>query len=191
MNALPYGYLSPTITYYKYAQQTETLSNVVDLAVSIEQAKEELPVYDDVSDDIIARKIASAQRAVEEYLNKDTSYRLRRSLWLTPQRLIEVPYGKHVIVSVEQQTEFGGEFVTTERYKEIGLDYKSLLLEAQYPTRVTYDSGGGSVDEIFKEAILQEVSYYFKNRNDPNESAPETLNGLSLVTQNLLANYRR
>lgn len=191
MNTLPYHSLSPTITFYKYAQQTEVLSNVVSLAVTVAEAKEELPVYDDLSDAIIQRKIASAQRAVEEFLNKDTTVRLRRSLWLTPQRLIELPYGVHDIQLVEQQEFFDASFIETTDYHEVGLDFKSIRLEYMFPTRVTFISGNNNVEDIFKEAILQEVSYYFKNRNDPNETAPETVNGLSLVTQNLLANYRR
>jgi len=191
MNTLPYQSLSPTITFYKYAQQTEVLSNVVSLAVTVAEAKEELPVYDDLSDTLIQRKIASAQRAVEEFLNKDTTVRLRRSLWLTPQRLIELPYGVHDIQLVEQQEFFDASFIETTDYHEVGLDFKSIRLEYMFPTRVTFSSGNNNVEDIFKEAILQEVSYYFKNRNDPNETAPETVNGLSLVTQNLLANYRR
>lgn len=187
---LNHASISPTITHHKYAQQTETLGDTT-LSVSIEEAKEELPVYDNISDQAIYRKIASAQRAIEDYVNIDTTIRTRRSLWLTPQRVIELPYGVHEILTVEQQLHPGDAFAPIENYRVLGLEFKSLVLELLYPTRVTYVSGKIPVDDILREAILKEVSYYFKNRNDPNEVAPATLNGLSMITVNLLANHRR
>lgn len=190
MNRLPYGSLSPTLNFYKYASQTEVIGSV-PLCVIVEDAKNELPVYDNIDNDSIYRKIASAQRAVEDFLNKDTTLRERLSLWIAPQRVIDLPYGKHDILEVSQQIVWDGAFIPTTDYTVTGLDYKSIRLHNQYPTKVSYNSGSETVDDIFKEAVLQETSFYFKHRNDPNATSAETINGLSKVTMNLLSNYRR
>ena len=190
MNSLPYGSLSPTVTFYRWPNSTEVTSNVT-LCVSVADAKAELPVYDNHSNVAIERKIASAQMAVESYVNRDTTVRERRSLWLIPQRVISLPYGVHEILQVEQQLQSNVAFTNTTAYEVIGLDYLSIRLDNLYPTRVRYNSGSNVTPAIMKEAILQETSYYFKNRNDPDEQAPEIRNGVSAITMNLLSNYVR
>lgn len=189
MNSLPYGSLSPTLTFYRWPNSTELTSEVAP-CVSVPEAKAELPVYDDISDLGIHRKILSAQQAVENLVNRDTSKRERRSLWLRPKRVISLPYGVHEILQVEQQTSSGA-FSNITNYEVIGLGYLEVELEALYPTRIRYNSGADHVDPILKEAVLQETSYYFKNRNDPNEQSPEIINGVSAITMNLLSNYIR
>ena len=191
MNSLPYGSLSPTVTFYRWPNHTETISNVVGLCVSIDDAKEELPVYDNISNVVIERKIASAQRAVEDLVNRDTTLRERRSLWLTPKRVISLPYGIHKILQVEQQLQPGAEFTNITDYEVIGLEYLDVKLESAYPTRIRYNSGSSNVSSIMAEAVLQETSFYSINRNDPNESQPPIINGVTAITMNLLSNHVR
>lgn len=190
MNSLPYGSLSPTVTFFRWPNSTEILSNV-NACVTIAEAKEELPVYDNSSNVAIERKILSAQQAVENLVNRDTTERERRSLWLQPSSVISLPYGVHEILQVEQQTQSNGAFSNVTDYEVIGLDYLHIRLRGLYPTRIRYNSGSNTVSSIMKEAVLQETSYYFKNRNDPNEQSPEIVNGVSAITMNLLSNYIR
>jgi hypothetical protein len=191
MNALPYGSLSPTITFYKHPNETVVLSESVPLCVSVEAVKEELPVYDDISDVLIERKIRSSQRAIEDFLNRDTVKRERESLWTRPQRIISLPYGIHEIIEVKQQFDRDADFVITTDYTVHGLEYLSIQLDFLYPTKVRYNSGDDEVEDIFQEAVIQQTSYYFKNRNDPNEAEPTSINGLTQSTMNLLTNYVR
>lgn len=190
MNDLPYGSLSPSVTFFRWPNSTELLSEVSP-CVSIPEAKAELPVYDDISDLGIQRKILSAQRAVENLVNRDTTKRERRSIWLQPSPVISLPYGVHEILQVEQQTQSNGAFSNITSYEVIGLGYLQVKLQALYPTRIRYNSGADHVDSMLKEAVLQETSYYFKNRNDPNEQSPDIVNGVSAITMNLLSNYIR
>ena len=191
MNSLPYGSISPTITFYRWPNQTEIVSNSVSLCVSVDDAKEELPVYDNASNVAIERKIKSSQFAIEDFTNRDTTQRERRSLWVRPQRVISLPYGPHEILQVEQQLQPGEAFTNITTYKVEGINYLDIILEEQYPTRVRYNSGSNVVADIVKEAVLQETSFYFKNRNDPNEEQPPLKNGVTAITMNLLSNYVR
>lgn len=190
MNALPYGSLSPTITFFRWPNFTETTSNV-NACVSVGEVKDELPVYDNISNVAIERKVLSAQQAVENLVNRDTTKRERVSLWNTPERIISLPYGVHEILQVSQQTQSNGSFINITNYEVIGLDYLQVRLHAQYPTKVRYNSGDNNVSAILKEAVIQETAYYFKNRNDPDEQAPDIVNGVSAITMNLLSNYIR
>lgn len=191
MNSLPYGSLSPTVTFYRWPNSTQVVSNVVTPCVDVATVKKELPVYDDLSNVAIERKVASAQKAVEDLVNRDTTKRERISLWMRPKRIISLPYGVHEILQVEQQIQSGGEFTNTDDYEVIGLDYLDLRLDYAYPTRVRYNSGNDTVEAIMQEAILQETAFYFKNRNDPNEEQPPIVNGVTAITMNLLANHVR
>lgn len=188
MNHLPSGTLSPTITQYVWPNHTKVIGQVTP-CVGVEQVKKELPVYDDFSDESIDRKVLSAQTRIEAFVNRDTTIRTRQSLWVVPARIIHLPFGKHEIEKVEQQTQFDGDYIETEQYSVIGDEFLSLVLQSQYPTRITYKSGysSGDIDSIFIEAVVQETAYYFKNRNDPDEAPPLTYAGLSEITLNLLS----
>ena len=185
MNHLPYYSLSPTLTFQRYPYQTR-IQGEVPMCVSLADVKGELPVHDGNSDNLIARKILSVQYAIERYINRDTTQRQRVSLWTIPERRIKLPYGPHVITQVRQQV--SGEWAVAE-YTQEGLEFKEIVLDYRYPTEVTYTSGYENVPEYLQDAVIQEVAFYFKNRNDPGEVAAETINGLSLPTLNLLASH--
>lgn len=185
MNHLPYYSISPTVTFHRYPYQTKIVG-VVQACVEIDAVKGELPVYDDNSDSLLARKILSVQYAIERYINRDTTLRQRVSLWSHPERRIKLPFGPHVITEVRQ--EINGVLQVVE-YTEQGLEYKEIVLNGRYPTQVTYTSGHASVPEYLQDAVIQEVAFYFKNRNDPNEAMAESKGGLSLPTLNLLASH--
>ena len=185
MTYLPYYSISPTLTFHRYPYQTK-IEGEVEACVTINDVKGELPVHDNNSDSLLTRKILSVQHAIERYINRDTTLRQRVSLWILPERRIKLPFGPHVITGVEQ--EIDGEFKSVD-YTEQGGDYKEIVLNSRYPTRVTYNSGHETVPEFLQDAVIQEVAFYFKNRNDPNEAMAESKGGLSLPTLNLLSSH--
>jgi hypothetical protein len=180
---LPYGSLSPTRTFQVSPLETITIGSV-PVVVSMQEIKTALPVYDNQSQTYLGTLLPSAQRRVEDYIGQDTSVRQRQSLWTLPAREIRLPYGKHVVELVEQY--IGEEWVEVTDYKIIGLEFLSIRLDKLYPTRVTYQSGGGYPADM-KAAIIAEVSWHFKNRNDPNEVSAPVKSGLSEPARNILS----
>ena len=195
MRALQYGTLSPTRTFTKdpvFCDITTTPS----LAVSVADVKAELPVYDDNSDAQIQRKILAVQTMIEKYINRDTTSRSRIAYWASPQEIIALPYGPHTIVLVQQRLTPKDTYVTQvldEDYwvLDSSLDYLQLQLSKIYNTRILFTSGSATVDDVVKEAIIQEVAFQFKNRNDPDLTVPQTMGGLSVPTYNIIKNLIR
>jgi len=195
MRALQYGTLSPTRTFTKdpvFCDMTTTPS----LAVSVADVKAELPVYDENSDDQIERKIRAVQTMIEKYINRDTTSRSRIAYWASPQEIIALPYGPHTIVQVEQRLTPKDTYVVQvvdEDYwvVDTSLDYLQLQLSKIYNTRILFTSGSATVDDVVQEAIIQEVAFQFKNRNDPDLTIPQTMGGLSVPTYNMIKNLIR
>ena len=195
MRALQYGTLSPTRTFTKdpvFCDMTTTPS----LAVSVADMKAELPVYDENSDDQIERKIRAVQTMIEKYINRDTTSRSRIAYWASPQEIIALPYGPHTIVQVEQRLTPKDTYVVQvvdEDYwvVDTSLDYLQLQLSKIYNTRILFTSGSATVDDVVQEAIIQEVAFQFKNRNDPDLTIPQTMGGLSVPTYNMIKNLIR
>jgi len=166
------------------------------LAVSVADVKAELPVYDSNSDDQIERKIRAVQTMIEKYINRDTTSRSRIAYWASPQEIIALPYGPHTIVQVEQRLTPKDTYVVQvvdEDYwvLDSSLDYLQIQLSKIYNTRITFTSGSATVDDVVQEAIIQEVAFQFKNRNDPDLTIPQTMGGLSVPTYNMIKNLIR
>jgi hypothetical protein len=181
--------LSPTRTYQIRPTQVSVVSVVTD-AVTANDVKLMLPVYDNQSALIIARLIKSVQRRVEDFIDIDSTLRVRKALWQDPARTIELPYGTHGdIISVERYA--NGVWAEYEDYELEGLDYKSIVLDdIGAPIRVEFQSGVDTNEQL-NQAILQEVAWQFKNRNDPNQAAAEVRAGLSVSTINILTGVVR
>jgi len=195
MRNLQYGSISPTRTFTRdpnYCDATTTLT----LAVSVADVKAELPVYDEESDNQIERKIIAVQTMIEKYINRDTTIRTRIAFWSNPQEVIALPYGPHTITTVEQRLtpkDTYVEQVVDEDYwiVDSAFDYQEIQLSKIYNTKVTFTSGSATVDDVVHEAIIQEVAFQFKNRNDPDLTVPQTMGGLSVPTYNMIKNLIR
>lgn len=196
MRNLQYGSLSPTRTYTAHPNYCEYTTSIT-LAVTVDQAKAELPVYDTQSDAQIQRKIFAVQTMIERYINRDATPRTRIAYWSLPQEVIYLPYGPHLsTITVKQRPSSRDDYETKtvdEDYWIVDdtLQFKAIELSKQQPTQVTFISGPGSVSEQLQEAILQEVSFQFKNRNDPDLEPPEMVGGISRVTYNMIKNLIR
>jgi hypothetical protein len=182
IEALQVGSMSRTLTFQVLPLETRIIGLYAN-AVTMQEAKTALPVYDSQSQTLLEALIPACQRRVEDYVNRDTTTRVRQSLWTTPDVIIRLPYGKHQITLFEQYV--NDEWVESTDYETIGLDFLRVKLRSLRPTRITYNSGGEYPIEM-KAAILAEINYHFKNRNDPNESAPASM-GLSIPAKNILS----
>jgi hypothetical protein len=209
--------LSPTITYQirpiqvsvlSYSLLTDAQGNIITdpqgtfitedqvdtptSAVTSAQVKTMLPVYDNQSATIISRLITSVQRRIEDYIDIDATLRTRMAWWSVPARRIELPYGTHGdILSVQRYNVHTNAWEDYTDYRVFGLDYKVLELGNNgHQIRVTFKSGS-KLNEQLNQAILQEISYQFKNRNDPNMEPALTHAGLSIPTLNILTGIVR
>lgn len=188
--ALQFGSLSPTVTFSRHPDETViTDEGTFPTPVIVNQVRPFLPVYDNDSDLIIQGIMEAVTRKIERFIRRDTTPRTRQSLYQYPQRIIDIPYGPHSDIVVEQYVNDAWVAVTSPIIT--GLQRKSIVLEYAYPTRVTCTSGFEQCPSDIVQAILQETAFQYKNRNDPNEVMPETKHGLSIPTVNLLTGYAR
>lgn len=182
--------LSPTRTLQIHPTQVTVTSGAVTDAVTQNDVKLMLPVYDNQSALLIGRLIKSVQRRVEDFINIDTTSRIRQAWWQDPALNIALPYGTHGdIIQVERYEH--DQWVDFTDYEVQGLNYKYIKLNRiGVPTRVTFESGVTGNDQV-NQAILQEVAWQFKNRNDPNQASAEVRAGLSVGTINILTGVSR
>jgi len=195
MKQLQYGSISPTRSYTRHPIFCDATTTPA-LAVSVADVKAELPVYDANSDNQIERKIHGVQAMIEKYINRDTTVRSRIAYWGAPQEIIALPYGPHTITKVSQRLTPKDVYVEQtidETYWIVddALDYQEIQLSKIYNTQVLFTSGSATVDDQIQEAIIQEVAFQFKNRNDPDLTIPQTMGGLSVPTYNMIKNLIR
>jgi len=134
---------------------------------------------------------------IERYINQDATPRTRIAYWNLPQRIICLPYGPHLsTITVKQRANVRDDYITrvldTDYWiVDDGLQFKKIELNYQQHTQVEFVSGPGSVPDQLQEAIIQEVAFQYKNRNDPDMTAPQMVGGLSLPTYNMIKNLIR
>ena len=80
-------------------------------------------------------------------------------------------------------------------YTVSGMEYKKIHIDG-FPgeyMKVTYLSGypAGECPSAIRGAILKEISFQYKNRQDPNTPSRTSVNGLSLEARQLLSPYMR
>lgn len=186
ISTLQFGSLSPTITLKKYPVETVQVTQPFP-AVPYKQIKEALPLYDNNSDLLLQGILLGVTAKIERLIDLDTTKRERVSVWDSPAPIICLPFGPHEDLVIEQY-EHGHWKVATD-VEIMGIAKKRVKLQYLYPTRISYTSGHEDVPDLIQAAIVQEVSFQYKNRNDPDEVQPDTKHGLSIPTVNLLDGY--
>jgi len=185
MNSLQFGSLSPTLSFRAYPSEIEIVSSY-DQAVNRPAIEAHLPLYDEQDGNELDRLSRAVQRSVERYTGIDATKRTRVAFWQQPQPVINIPTRPvHQVLSVEQK--INNQWVAINHYETEGLKQVSIRLQFSRPTRVMYESGYDTVPDELAQAILQEIAYQYKNRNDPNESPANLINGISEPTRNTLA----
>lgn len=192
---LSQGSLSPTISYSANPSVCEITSNVT-LAVTVDEIKEYALIYDAESDNVINAQISSVQSMLERFVNRDATPRSRVAFWEHPHRYIRLPYGIHNNVVVYQRSRYEDNWelktVDEDYYlSNDGSQFENIQLQRPVMTKVEYVSGYVTTPDIMKQGIIQEVAYFFKNRNDPEIESPETKHGMSKQTFNLLSGFVR
>lgn len=191
IESLQFGSLSPTITPSKYANESAVIpSDGLLVPIAGADVKPFLPVYDSNSDYIIRGIIDGVTKKIERFINRDTTERVRVSLWALPEREIKLPFGPHKNIVVEQYVNDEWQEVNSDEFVVFGIERKSIRLHYAYPTKVTCTSGFEECPADVKQAIMQETAFQFKNRNDPDEVQAATKLGLSIPTLNLISSYR-
>jgi hypothetical protein len=74
-----------------------------------------------------------------------------------------------------------------------GMDYKEIRFYNKTGGQIlaTYVTGYTTCPDAIRGAILQELSFQYKNRQDPNTPSRTSVNGLSLEARHLLLPYMR
>lgn len=188
--------ISPTYTFSASPDVCEVTSNSIAMAITVDDVKDYALIYDNESDTAIENQIKATQSKIERFVNRDSTVRNRVALWALPQEIIEIPYGVHSNIVVYQRLSEADDWeLKTEDIDYYVIDsatkYKSIRLKQLTQTKITYTSGSATIDPEMKQAIIQEVTFFFKNRNDPDARVAETRNGISLATYNLLTGYIR
>lgn len=200
-----YDSLTGSWTPQRFPSQTKIVSVIGELPLTLLQVKDFLRVsdasgdfsdsYDDAYIDLMLTGVTDQ---VERYIGIDTYLKSRQSYWERVGGWVQLPYGPHTTISAvvsidddgnEQTLVFGSDYTVS------GMDYKKIHF-IQFPNRylrVTYTSGYANNECPFaiSAAVMQEISFQYKNRQDPNTPSRISVNGLSLEARQLLLPYMR
>lgn len=180
-----YPSLSPTRIYQVYPIENKAIGSY-NQAVFRDDIEAHLPIYDDNDGARLDRLSRSVQHSIEKYTARDLTPRTRQAYWQSPAMIIRFPVRPvNSLLMVEQYD--GHDWVVEEYDYNDGNALGGIKLNHLRPTRITYTSGFSEVPEEFVQAILQEIAYQYKNRNDPDESPATTKYGLSMPTISALA----
>lgn len=190
LRARQYSSLTGSRVFQRYAANSKVLTVPNTLAVSLSLVKEVLHKYDTADDAHITLLIKAVTSQIERYCGYDFRPKTRRSYWLYPKPVIELPNGPHSNVSnVKAIDEQGNEQALTQDddYYIDGQElYKLRFNQYYHALEVEHDSGYAQVPDAVQGAIVQEVSFQYKNRNDPNMGRVTSVNGLTLEARHLL-----
>jgi hypothetical protein len=184
-----YDSLTGAVAFQYAPDDTLVVSTDSNAVVSLSEAKNVLRVNQDEDDSYITGLIEATTEQIERYIRRDVVGKTRKSHWTRPAYLISLPYGPHGnVVSVQSICDNVTTNVTD--YRVIGLEYKRIVLnEAVCQVEVTYESGFTVAPATVKNAVLQEVSFQYKNRQDPDAPRMVSVDGLSLESRQLLYTF--
>lgn len=187
---LQFGNISGVFSLQRHPQDMVIIGDVPQ-ALDIDTLKSFLNIYDQESDGVLGVLMQATQEQAEGYAGVDSTPRVRRAYWQAPQSIIELPYGPHANIDVEQMDGDGNwNAVNPNDYRIFGERFVTIALTYLYPTRVTYTSGSAIYSSVFRAVIMQEVSYQYKNRSDPSVAQSETT-GLTPQSQAMLNTIRK
>lgn len=185
-----------------YPNQTIIVPNTISelTAVSLEEAKSILPVYDNNSDGFITSLIRAVEEQVGRYIKIDLTRRQRTSYWKNPLPKLTLSFGPHGnITEVMTKDAFGNATTLTAgtNYNVYGLQYKEVVITSNPApidtAYVTYWSGyeDGECPDAIRMACIQELNFQYKNRQDANQPSITIINGLTAESRMLLETYIR
>lgn len=191
-DALQFGSLSGAPRYQFYPQETvvTNITNVSPLDSNI--VDEFLRVHDDIDSTYIASLIKGVTDQVEKYCGIATTPRSMQSYWKYPKSVIALPIKPvQSITNVVKINSDGTEeeLVVGTGYATSGIKAIQLILKTGcYALRVNYEAGytDGACPDAIQDAIYQEISLQYKNRQDSNQPSRTSVNSLSVEARHLL-----
>jgi len=192
MNGLQYGSLSPTRRFDTYpSEPPELLEGGADRVVKEFDAFQFFPIYDNAENDenLVYDTLLGAQTLIEGLIDYDCTRKKLQAYWQNPDFYIRLTGNNQVIEKVEQYQ--NDSWVEITNYKTFGKTKVVVQLDYLYQTRITYVSGfdENKCPTDIKNAIIQQASYMYKNRNDPNQAQAEVKGGLCIPARTSLTNY--
>lgn len=186
--------LSPSRENRGIPNQTEVVELIEGATpiLSRDDVKEFIPVRHDQYNVTIDRLIRSVTEQVESYIRHDVVQKTIRSYWrLTPRKAILTrgPHSAVTSVTIDGDVLTGGEDYTVS-----GMKYKTVEgFKTTGETLIEYTSGYApdKIPPQIPDAILQEISLQFKNRQDPDTPAMTSVHLLSLEARHLLSSLIR
>lgn len=193
-----YGSLTEPYNPQKWPCDMQVINDQQNFPVTVEDAMTFLRVYDNQDPDSINMLIEAATQQVERFIQRDTYVRTRQAYWNNYGAQIWLPYGPHGdVTEIKAVTSDGTETILQSgtQYKVTRTTWKIIdIIERKgEQLYVTYESGytAGICPSAIRAAILQEVSFQYKNRQDPNQSLGLSLGMLTLESQHLLTPFKR
>ena len=202
MSTLSRSYDSPLVPSreIRYSpDQTEIVEEISGQVsiVSPSSVKEFIPVRHDNYDSTIARLIDSVTAQIEGHIKQDVIRKKVRSYWHRVPRIAKLSRGPHGdVLSVVVKDHDGNESTLTEgvNYRVEGMKYKRVVGIDHYgELTIEYESGyeADKAPKQIADAVMQEISLQFKNRQDPDTPPMTSVDNLSLEARHLLASIVR
>jgi hypothetical protein len=192
MRHLQYGSLTGATAYQYFPQETEIVSMTNPSPVSNVVVEEFLRIHDDIDRAYIASLIIGVTQQVENYTGIDTTPRVKQSFWSRPMKTVALP--GRVTTNVTNVFSVSPEGVERELVQNV--DYykqgiKRIKLTLNYDVealRVVYEAGyaESTCPNAIQDAIIQEISLQYKNRQDSNQPSRLSVNNLSIEARHLL-----
>jgi uncharacterized phiE125 gp8 family phage protein len=168
----------------------------VELPLTVAEAMSFLRIYDVQDADFLGMLLSAITDQVERYIGSDTQLKTRQSYWERTGGYVVLPYGPHgAVTSVVSRDEDNVDttLVAGTDYVVEGMGYKKIRFYNKTGGQIlaTYQSGYTNCPDAIRGAILQELSFQYKNRQDPNTPSRISVNGLTLEARQLLLSYMR
>jgi uncharacterized phiE125 gp8 family phage protein len=162
--------------------------------VTVDGAMSFLRIYDTIDADFIGVLLSGVTDQVERYIGIDLQSKTRQSYWERTGGYVVLPYGPHTsVIAVVSRDEDNNDttLVSGSDYVVTGMDYKQIRFYNKTGGQIlaTYVSGYEECPDAIRAAILQELSFQYKNRQDPNMAVRTSVNGLTLEARHLLLPY--
>jgi uncharacterized phiE125 gp8 family phage protein len=179
-----------------YPVDTRVTVAPTQLPLTVAEAMSFLRIYDTIDADYIGMLISAITDQVERYIGIDLQSKTRQSYWQRTGGYVVLPYGPHTSVSAvvsRDEENVDTTLVSGTDYVVEGMDYKEIRFYNKTGGQIiaTYVTGYTTCPDAIRGAILQELSFQYKNRQDPNTPSRTSVNGLSLEARHLLLPYMR
>lgn len=191
MFARQYDSLTGAVAFQVSPDDSIIVTGNANAVVSLVEAKSVLRVNHNEDNDYIEELIDATTEQVERYIHRDMTIKTRKGHWSRPAYLVALPYGPHGNITNFVSIDCDDVVTNVTEYQVIGLAQKKIKInESVSQIQITFQSGYSVVPDTVKTAILQEISFQYKNRQDPDSPRMVSVNGLSLEARQLLYSYR-